>query len=60
MKLTDFIKSYSKGEGIIRVIDENRNVIREHNTGTGESIDFVSAKWCIKQGEILSPKTYQD
>ena len=55
MELIDLVKSYNKGEGIIRVIDENGKVIREHFTKTGSSIDFVSAKWLVKTGELKSP-----
>lgn len=60
MKLTDFIKGYSKGPGIVRIIDENGEVIREHFTKTGASIDFVSAKWLVKTGELKSPHRAKD
>ena len=60
MELIDLVKSYNKGEGIIRVIDENGKVIREHFTKTGSSIDFVSAKWLVKTGELKSPHRAKD
>ena len=60
MELNDFVKSFNKGEGIIRVIDQNGKVIREHFTKTGSSIDFVSAKWLVKTGELKSPHQAKD
>ena len=60
MELIDLVKSYNKGEGIIRVIDENGKVIREHFTKTGSSIDFISAKWLVKTGELKSPHRAKD
>jgi len=44
---------------VSEVIDENGVVYSEHTTD-GISIDFVDARWCIKQGELKPPKTYQD
>ena len=58
MKLTDLVNSRNGKKGRVRVIDENGKVIRDHQTD-GISIDFIDARWCIKQGEILAPKTYQ-
>jgi hypothetical protein len=54
MKLTDAIKTIQKGNGLIRVIDENGEIIKEHEVD-GISIDFISAKWLIKIGELESP-----
>ena len=59
MKLKQAIKSIQRGKGVVRCIDENGVVYSEHKTD-GISIDFVDARWCIKQGEILRPKTYQN
>ena len=58
MKLKQAVKSIQRGKGIVRCIDENGVVYSEHTTD-GISIDFVDARWCKKNGEILAPKTYQ-
>ena len=49
MKLEQAIKSIQRGKGVVRCIDENGVVYSEHKTD-GISIDFVDARWCIKQG----------
>lgn len=59
MKLKQAIKSIQRGKGVVRCIDENGVVYSEHKTD-GISIDFIDARYCIKQGEILAPKTYQN
>ena len=59
MKLKQAIKSIQRGKGVVRCIDENGVVYAEHTTD-GISIEFVDARWCIKQGELKPPKTYQD
>ena len=59
MKLEQAIKSIQRGKGVVRCIDENGVVYSEHKTD-GISIDFVDARWCIKQGELKPPKTYQN
>ena len=56
MKLKQAIKSIQRGKGVVRCIDENGVVYAEHTTD-GISIEFVDARWCIKNGEILAPKT---
>ena len=52
MKLKQAIKSFQNKKGVVRVIDKNGVVIREHKTD-GMSIDFVDARWCVKNGESL-------
>ena len=59
MDLEKFIKNRQIGEGIIRVIDKNGVVVREHQTD-GHSIDFVSAEWVIKCGEMKAPSYYNE
>ena len=59
MDLEKFIKNRQIGEGIIRVIDKNGVVVREHQTD-GHSIDFVSAEWAIKCGEMKAPSYYNE
>ncbi len=56
MKLTDLVKSINSKKGDVRCIDENGIVYSEHTTD-GISIDFVDAPACIKQGEMVAPKT---
>ena len=56
MRLEQAIKSIQRGKGIVRCIDENGVVYAEHTTD-GISIEFVDARLCIKNGEILAPKT---
>ena len=57
MKLKQAIKSYQNKKGVVRVIDKNGVVVREHQTD-GHSIDFVSAEWAIKCGEMKAPSYY--
>ena len=59
MKLIQAIKAIQCGKGVVRCIDENGVVYSEVKTD-GISIDFVDARWCIKQGELKPPKTYQN
>lgn len=54
MKLTDLVKSINSKKGDVRCIDENGIVYNEHTDGI--SIDFVDARWCIKQGEMKAPQ----
>ena len=56
MKLTDLVKSINSKKGDVRCIDENGIVYSEHTTD-GISIDFVDEPACIKQGEMVAPKT---
>ena len=44
MKLKQAVKTYLKVDGLIRLIDDNGNVIGQHKT-KGMSIDFVNAKY---------------
>jgi hypothetical protein len=52
MKLKQAIKSIQRGKGVVRCIDENGVVYSEVKTD-GISIDFVDARWCVKNGESL-------
>ena len=56
MKLSDLVKSINSKKGVVRCIDENGIVYSELTTD-GISIDFVDAPVCIKQGEMVAPKT---
>ena len=56
MRLKQAIKSIQRGKVVVRCIDENGVVYAEHSTD-GISIDFVDAPACIKQGEMVAPKT---
>lgn len=51
MKLKQAVKSIQRGKGVVRCIDENGVVYSEVKTN-GISIDFVDARWCIKNGEL--------
>ncbi len=53
MDIRNFIKQTSKSQQVTRVIDHNGKVIREHFSDEGGiSIDFISAKWALKSGQI--------
>ena len=58
MKLTDLVKSISSNKGRVRLIDENGEVIEEHETD-GISIDFIDARWAIKNGDMEAPSHYR-
>ena len=59
MKLNDLISSLSVNKGRVRVIDEHGNVVREHETD-GISIDFIDARWAIKNGDMEAPSHYSN
>lgn len=54
MKLKQLVKNYTNKKGCVRVIDKNGDVISE-NWITGLTIDFISAEYLIKIGELESP-----
>ena len=54
MKLKQLVKNYTNKKGCVRVIDKNGDVISE-NWNTGLTIDFISAEYLIKIGELESP-----
>ena len=54
MKLKQLVKNYTNKKGCIRVIDKNGDVISE-KWDTGLTIDFISAEYLIKIGELESP-----
>lgn len=58
MKLRQAIKSIQRGKGVVRCIDENGVVFSEHKTN-GISIDFVDARWAIKNGDMEAPSHYK-
>ena len=58
MKLTDLVRSISSKKGRVRLIDENGKVIKEHETD-GISIDFIDARWAIKNGDMEAPSHYR-
>ena len=58
MKLNDLVKSISSKKGLVRLIDENGKVIDEHQTD-GISIDFIDARWAIKNGDMEAPSHYR-
>ena len=54
MKLKQLVKNFVRKEGCVRVIDKNGDVISE-NWNTGITVDFISAEYLIKIGELESP-----
>ena len=54
MKLKQLVKNYTNKKGCVRVIDKNGDVISE-NWNTGLTVDFISAEYLIKIGELESP-----
>ena len=58
MKLSDLVRSISSKKGLVRLIDENGKVIKEHETD-GISIDFIDARWAIKCGDMEAPSHYK-
>ena len=54
MKLKQLVKNYTNKKGCVRIIDKNGDVISE-NWNTGLTIDFISAEYLIKIGELESP-----
>jgi hypothetical protein len=54
MKLKQAVKSIQRGKGVVRCIDKNGKVISE-NWNTGLTVDFISAEYLIKIGELESP-----
>ena len=58
MKLKQAIRSIQRGKGVVRCIDENGVVYSEVKTD-GISIDFVDARWAIKNGDMETPSHYK-
>ena len=59
MDLEKFIKNRQMGEGRIRVINAEGEVIAEHfDDYGGTSIDWISATWAKKQGMELKLEHY--
>ena len=59
MKLKQLVKNYTNKKGCVRVIDKNGDVISE-KWDTGLTIDFISAEYLIKIGELESPHIEMD
>lgn len=57
MKLTQAIKSFQNKKGLVRLIDKNGVVVEQHETD-GHSIDFIDARWAIKNGDMKAPSHY--
>ena len=59
MKLEVFVKNWQRGDGRTRVINLEGEIVAEHfDPSGGDSIDFVSAEWAIKQGQTLKQEQY--
>lgn len=58
MELTDFIKSFQREKGLVRVINENGEVIEQHETD-GIDIDFIDSRWAIKSSQMKAPVHYE-
>ncbi len=57
MNLEKYVKMFSAGDGMVRVIDREGNVIEKHlNPTGGNPIDFISAEYAKSQGKILKKK----
>ena len=57
MNIEKYVKMFSAGDGIVRVIDREGNVIEKHlNPTGGNPIDFISAEYAKSQGKILQEK----
>ena len=54
MKLKEAISSYMQEDGLVRVIDENGEVIAEHRTSC-ISCDFLSSRYLVSIGELKDP-----
>jgi hypothetical protein len=51
VELEKFVKNWQRGDGRTRVINSEGEIVAEHyDPSGGDSIDFVSAEWAIKQG----------
>ena len=59
MKLEVFVKNWQRGDGRTRVINSEGEVVAEHfDPSGGDSIDFVSAEWAIKQGQTFKKEQH--
>ena len=57
MNLEKYVRMFSAGDGMVRVIDPEGNVIvKVFRPDGGTPIDFVSAEYAQKQGKILKKK----
>ena len=57
MNLEKYVRMFSAGDGMVRVIDPEGNVIvKKFRPDGGTPIDFVSAEYAQKQGKILKKK----
>ena len=57
MNLEKYVRMFSAGDGMVRVIDREGNVIEKHlNPTGGNPIDFISAEYAQSQGKILKEK----
>ena len=59
MDLEKFIKNRQMGDGRTRVINSEGEIVAEHfDPSGGDSIDFVSVEWAIKQCQTLKQEQY--
>ena len=57
MNLEKYLRMFSAGDGMVRVIDRKGSVTENHlNITEGNSIDFISAEYAESQGKILKKK----
>ncbi|MEK9609679.1 MAG: hypothetical protein VW058_08435 [Flavobacteriaceae bacterium] len=57
MNLEKYVRMFSAGDGMVRVIDPEGNVIEKHlNPTGGNPIDFISAEYAQSQGKIQKKK----
>ena len=57
MNLEKYLRMFSAGDGMVRVIDREGNVIvKMFRPDGGNHIDFVSAEYAQSQGKILKKK----
>ena len=57
MNLEKYVRMFSAGDGMVRVIDPEGNVIvKMFRPDGGTAVDFISAEYAESQGKILKKK----